>query len=326
MNWNIALLGTFHPAVETFRRLAEEGWICVLIVPESAGYKNDELLRLADEYEVPWSYELSDVEKYEVNLLLAANYPKIVPAAYLERYPCINTHWSELPKYRGVHPTAWALLNEDYEVGVTAHWMEEDFDEGDILGQAFVDVTSEMNIQDLHDRLTDVQADLVLRILRNREERGRWESRPQNHEQATYVPKRVPEDGIIHWTWPTERIWNLVRALPAPKYPGAFTYLDGRKLVVWEAKPAQTPSYFSTPGQVVRVLRDEGVWVKTGDTCIQVETVELEGRDEPEPADQVLRRGDKLGFDSQRELAALRSQVTKLQDEIERLKEENGAT
>ena len=323
MKWRIAFLGTFHPAVLTLRQLAERGWISLVVLPEEAGAKNDGLLELVHEYSLPWTYNLSDIDRYEVDLILAANYPKLVPSRYLRAYPCINTHWSLLPKYRGIHPTAWALLNHDYEVGFTIHWMEGEFDTGDILVQEVVHMQPDMNIMELHAELAERQAHAVVGLLEMRLQTGEWSSRTQIHEQATYVPQRVPEDGIIDWSWPTERIWNLVRALPAPMYPGAFTYLRNEKLIIWRAKPADCPPYFTAPGQVVRVMKNYGVWVKTEDTCLEILEVELEGSNQgTQRADQVLKRGDKLGYNPQLEIAGLHQVVAELTQEIEDLRAE----
>ena len=116
-----------------------------------------------------------------------------------------------------------------------------------------------------------------------------------------------------------------MRALPAPEYPGAFTYLDGRKFVIWKAMPVDCPPYFSTPGQVVRVIKSAGVWVKTGDTCLQLETVELDAEGQgPLPAEEVLKRGDKLGFDPQLISASLLEEINDLKSRIRQLENDSG--
>jgi methionyl-tRNA formyltransferase len=294
--WNIAFLGTFHPAVPTLRALLERSWVRVVVLPELAGNKNEDLIALCKKHGTPYTYTLADVENHDVNLILAANYPTVVPASYLKKYPCVNTHWSALPNYRGVHGTAWALLNADYDVGCSIHWMGEDFDVGDLITQVYVRMEPDMNILDLHRELAQKQAEAVVHLLERYGSPEEWPRTAQEHERATYVPQRHPEDGLIDWAWPTERIWNLVRALPSPLYPGAFTYLDGRRLVIWKARPVECPEYFSTPGQVVRVVKGNSVWIKTGDTCLEVENVQFEGAAEPARADTVLKRGAKLGF------------------------------
>lgn len=292
LNWKIAFLGTFHPAEETFLRLSKLRWVKLLVLPKSAGFRNDNLLTIAREYDVPWTYEISDLECQDIDLLLAANYPEIVPLKYLRRWPCLNTHWSALPKYRGMHSTAWALLNEDYLPAITVHWMEESFDTGPILAQEYVPVRPQTTIYQLHEDLANKQADAVIHLLHEYKQTGTWPSVPQLQNQATYVSRRRPDDGIIDWNWPTEKLWNLVRVLQKPLYPGAFTFHGTRKLIIWDARPADCPAYFATCGQIVRVLDDGSVWIKTGDTCLEVS--EVQWIDEPEsgsPATRLLRGG-----------------------------------
>lgn len=322
MSYSIAFLGTYHPAVPTLRALAKRGWVSIVVLPEEAGKKNDLVIEVARASGIPTTYRLKDIEDCEVNLVLAANYPKIVPKRYLEYYPCINTHWSMLPKYRGVHGTAWAVINGDEEIGCSIHWMTEHFDEGDVLAQVSARMEPSMVITDLHKALADRQAEAVIKLLEEHLQTGEWQANPQDHSQAIYVPQRVPEDGIIDWTWPTMRIWNLVRALPSSQYPGAFTFRDSEKLVIWKASPVSCPSYFCTPGQVVRVIKGGGVWIKTGDTCLLAETVELSGDGSgPLPADEVLKRGDKLGFNNQLVVASLLEEIRCLKSRIRELED-----
>lgn len=316
----IAFLGTFHPAVPTFRVLAEHKWVCVVILPEEAGYKNDELLQLIHDYSVPYSYDISDIQNFEPNLLLAANYPKLVPSRFLEAYPCINTHWSLLPRWRGVHPTAWAVINGDEEIGLSVHLMEEDFDTGDILAQESVRMKPEMNINELHEILAQKQAEAVFNVLKKYAHNGVLSKFPQDETKAIYVPQRYPEDGIINWSWPALRIEGLVRALPLPKYPGAFTYADDRKVVISSAKAINCPPYYCTPGQVIRVFKEGPVWVKAGDTCLEVQEIMFEDTAQRISAKQGLKRGMKLGYDPQIEIARLKAQITALQAQLQQSK------
>ena len=322
MNWKIAFLGTYHPAEGTFRELSRRGYISILVLPKNAGFKNDNLINIAKQYSIPWTYNITDIESYDINLVTAANYPKIVPSEYLKHWPCINTHWSALPKYRGMHSTAWALINEDYSPAVTVHWMEDEFDTGDILAQKNVYVPPEMTIYQLHEKLAELQTEAVIEVLERYEKDGIWNAIPQDHSKATYVPRRKPVDGIIDWSWPTERIWNLVRVLQRPVYPGAFTYLNGRKLIIWGSRPADCPPYFSTVGQVVRVLANGAVWVKTGDTCLEITEAQWEDEENITSPDNLtgIHGGIILGVRQQVVVPELMKKIFELENEVFKLK------
>lgn len=315
----IVFLGTYHPAVPTFERLAAKNWICLLVIPEDGGYKNDELLDAAEKFNIKWSYDINDIEKYNPTFILAANYPKIVSKKYLERYICLNTHWSLLPRWRGVHPTAWAIINGDEHVGLTVHMMESDFDTGAILEQKAIKVSKNMNLNELHEQLAQEQAACVLSVFENYLNTGGLKKQNQNAAQATYVPQRYPEDGLIDWNWPTSRIEGLINVLPLPKYPGAFTFSGSQKVIISKVNSVECPLYFCTPGQVVRVKKDGSVWIKTADTCLEVEEVVIEGENIAKKAAHAFKRGQKLGFNPQAEIAILKEEIGRLKKQLSEL-------
>jgi methionyl-tRNA formyltransferase len=322
----IAFLGTHHPAAPTLRTLAEMGWIAVVVMPIEAREKNDQLLKLCGDFSLPWTYELHDIDQHQPNLILAANYPKLVPARYLERLPCLNTHWSLLPRWRGVHPTAWALINGDEKIGLSVHLMARDFDVGPVLAQRSISMSPVLTLELLHQQLADLQAIAVLEVLERYRATGRFEGQIQDESQATYVPQRMPEDGLIDWSWPAARIAGLVKALPPPKYPGAFTHLGSRKLIIADACVVDCPVYFATVGQVVRVLATGEAWVKAGDKCLAVRTVALASDDLVLPARKLLKRGAKLGLDLTQEVLRLREEITRLQAQLAQLVARSEAT
>lgn len=312
----IAFLGTYHPAVPTLRKLASREWVTGVILPQESGPKNDELLTIINEFQLDYSYQISDIDSFSPNLLLACNFPKLVPSKYLSQFPCINTHWSLLPKWRGIHPTAWALINGDEEIGLSVHMMEEDFDTGDILAQDSVSDIDDMTFNEIHEILAEKQADAVVKVLEAYLETGELKPIVQDHSLATYIPQRIPEDGIIHWDWPAKRIESLAKALPLPKYPGAYSFLGQRKVILLGVKCATTPEYFSTSGQVVRIMPEGAVWIKAKDTCIVVEEIMFEDEGKVIPASKVLKRGVKLGFDPQLEIARLQERVATLENKL----------
>jgi methionyl-tRNA formyltransferase len=98
----------------------------------------------------------------------------------------------------------------------------------------------------------------------------------QNAKEATYFGARSPEDGRLDWSWPARRIHNMVRALTRP-YPGAFTFLGGKKLYVWKGAPAPGQAA-GQPGKVFGPLAD-GIAVVTGEGLYVVKQVGWEMND-----------------------------------------------
>ena len=217
-------------------------------------------------------------EQRLIDIMFLVNWRYKVPPSVYSTVPrgVFVFHDSLLPKYRGFSPTVWAVINGERETGVTLFEIAEDIDAGDIVDQERVPIGFDETISVIHDRVTKT----YLRLLDRNLERllaGSYEKHPQDHSRATYTCRRVPEDNEICWSLPSERIYNLIRAVSKP-YPGAFTYLGNRKLFVWSARRAeQRHTYVGRiPGRVIEIRKGGGVLVLTGDGSIELTTVQLE--------------------------------------------------
>lgn len=112
------------------------------------------VLQRADNFEIPTHifdkhefYETGDVvdllKNLNIDLLVLAGFLWLVPDNMLANYPkrIINIHPALLPKYGGkgmygdrVHKEV--LANGDEESGISIHYVNEDFDSGEIIYQA----------------------------------------------------------------------------------------------------------------------------------------------------------------------------------------------
>ncbi|MTC40180.1 bifunctional UDP-4-amino-4-deoxy-L-arabinose formyltransferase/UDP-glucuronic acid oxidase ArnA [Providencia alcalifaciens] len=145
-----------------------------------------------------------------------------------------NLHGSLLPKYRGRAPTNWALLNGESETGVTLHKMVAKADAGDIVAQEKVAITDTDTALTLHAKVreaAEVLLDKTLPLI----EAGSYKTTAQDESQASYFGRRSADDGQIDWNRSAKEINCLIRAVTEP-YPGAFTYLGARKMIIWRAR------------------------------------------------------------------------------------------
>lgn len=97
---------------------------------------------------------------------------------------CINRHSSLLPKYRGLYPVFWAMLNGEEETGVTVHMMGESIDSGSIICQERVKIYDDDTCYKIYHRTFVLGAKLVLEALEKienglkKDERiGNWQDR-----------------------------------------------------------------------------------------------------------------------------------------------------
>jgi len=201
------------------------------------------------------------------------------PLLELPRRGALNLHGSLLPRYRGRVPVNWVLVHGETETGVTLHYMEEKADRGDIVDQERVPIAPQDTAYTLFAKITAAAVEVMSRaypLLRE----GTAPRIPQDHSRASYFGGRTPEDGRIDWSRPAAEIFNLVRAVTHP-YPGAFTYLQGRKWFIWWGRPLVKfiPPELA-PGQVAEAWPGQGLVVATGDGGFLIERAQLEG--EPE--------------------------------------------
>lgn len=212
-------------------------------------------------------------------LNLSVSYDQIIRRPLLEAAPLgfVNFHAGKLPDYRGRNVVNWALINGETEIGLTAHFMDEGIDTGDILLQRTLPISWVDTYGDVLSRVVDAFPDLVadtLSIL----QQGAVARRRQAHFAGTYFAGRGPGDEWLDWADTSRNIHNKVRAISRPG-PGARTKLVGKTVIVWRAFwDPSWPRYLATPGQVVGRKEGEGVVVKTGDSTLLVtETEEAVG-------------------------------------------------
>ncbi|MEX3548003.1 MAG: formyltransferase [Burkholderia sp.] len=147
-----------------------------------------------------------------------------------------NMHGSLLPKYRGRVPTNWAVLRGETETGATLHELADKPDAGAILGQTAVPILPDDTAAQVFDKVTVAAEQTLWRVLPALLA-GEAPHLPNDLSQGSYFGGRKPEDGRLDWSRPAAEVYNLIRAV-APPYPGAFTNLYGRHLVVASARLA----------------------------------------------------------------------------------------
>lgn len=221
------------------------------------------------------------MERLQPDFLFSCYYRHMLkaPLLNLPRLGALNLHGSLLPKYRGRVPVNWVLVHGETETGVTLHYMEEKADRGDIVAQERVPIAPDDTAFTLFAKITAAAAELMRRaypMLRA----GTAPRLPQDHSQASYFGGRRPEDGLIDWRRPAQEIHNLVRAVTHP-YPGAFTFLQGRRLFLWWGRPLPDFDLAGRrPGEIVAALSGQGLVVATGSGGFLLERAQFEG--EPE--------------------------------------------
>jgi methionyl-tRNA formyltransferase len=174
----------------------------------------------------------AQLEVIAPDAIVVVAYGRIIPPwmLALPRIGCINLHGSLLPKYRGAAPIQWSVAMGDAVTGNTTMLLEEGLDTGPILLQQSVEIGPSETASDLFVRLAEAGAPLMVETLAGLAA-GSLQPRAQNHEGATYAPILDREDGRMDFAGRSaEELYNRWRGFQP--WPGAFTALDGKKLIV----------------------------------------------------------------------------------------------
>jgi len=160
---------------------------------------------------------------------------RILPKQVFEipKYGSFNLHGSYLPKYRGAAPIQWALINGETETGLTTFKLAEKVDTGNIYLQEKVKINSDDNFESLHDRMSLLGAELVLKTV-NLIESGRVELQQQNDSLASPAPKITKEICKIDWNKSASEIHNLVKGLSP--HPAAFFIYDNKVIKIYKTE------------------------------------------------------------------------------------------
>lgn len=192
---------------------------------------------------------------------------KILPKALLEvpTIGSVNVHASLLPKYRGAAPIHWAVVNGDTETGVTIFFLNEGVDTGGIVLQRKTPIGANDTTGNLYQRLMKLGAEALVDAVHYI-----WIDdytlTGQSDALATPAPKLFPDDAMLPFHLPAEQIRN--RVLGFNPSPGAWVWLDGKKLRIHECEIIRVNEYNRADPLTIPVLS----------SAIRFTQVQLEGK------------------------------------------------
>ena len=197
---------------------------------------------------------IEKIKALKPDLLIVAAYGQILKKALLEAplKGAINVHSSLLPKYRGAAPIHRTLMAGETVSGVTIMQMNEKMDEGDILHQASLPISDEMNLGELQEGLIKLAGPLLLKTVKE-VEKGTLKPQQQDHALATYAPKIKPEEYWLDWKLPAEDLHNKIRSF-AP-VPGARCWIEigeGEKRKQLKVLRSQVVDFKGNAGEIVK--------------------------------------------------------------------------
>lgn len=187
----------------------------------------------------------------------------------------INLHASLLPDYRGAAPINWAVINGETKSGVTTFLLKHEIDTGDILFREEVAIRPDMNAGELHDRLMEAGAALIVKTVKAVADR-QYTPAPQGVVSDKVAPKIFTEQCRINWDKSGEQVYNQVRGLSP--YPGAFTETSWGLLKIYESR-FEASQHKTKPGTMeTNTEKPPYIRFATKDGWIYAKEVQLQGK------------------------------------------------
>ena len=189
------------------------------------------------------------------------------------RHGFLNLHASLLPKYRGAAPINWAIIRGEKETGVTVQRMSPELDAGAIVAQQSIAIGEDDTAGDLHDRLCECGAALLLDVVERLSRGEALRERPQDPAAVSYAPKLTKKDGRMDWRQTAAQLRNRVRGLTP--WPGAFCRFVGRDrtqdVIVLQAALGPEGVGTAPAGTVLSADDRGGIVVQTGQGTVIIE-------------------------------------------------------
>ena len=218
------------------------------------------------------------------DLVIVVAYGQLIPKNYLSlsKHGFINIHASLLPKWRGAAPIQRSIMNLDKETGVSIMKIIEKLDAGPVMMQEKINVTSEMNAEDLSNKLSDLSSKLILECI-DEIEGGKAKFIDQDEQKATYAKKINKEEGKINWDNSAENILAQINSL-LPN-PGAWFSFMGERYKILKA------SISEAEGEKGKVI-DNNLTIACKSKSIKVNEIQRQGKNKQSTSEFLL--GSKI--------------------------------
>ena len=277
----LELLGHGHEIAAVYTRAAKPGGRGMKLQPspvEQAAQRHG--IPVLTPKSLKTAEALQEFRAHHADAAVVVAYGMILPQAILDapRLGCFNLHASLLPRWRGAAPINRAIMAGDAETGVMVMKMDAGLDTGDIAMAERVAITDAMTAADLHDVLSRLGADLMVRAM-GALERGQLRFTRQEAEGVSYAAKIEKAEARIDWSGPARAVLRQIHGLSP--FPGAWFELSGVRIKALRSARGEGKG---APGAVL----DDRLTIACGEGAVRLTQVQREGK-KPMSAEEFLR-------------------------------------
>jgi len=290
---NIVYLGSGQFGIECLNALDHSGHTLQFIVtqpphPAGRGRKPNPTppARWANAHSIPF-VETGNVNAPEMMGKIAdCNPDLIVVIAFgqkignelinLPQKGAINVHASLLPKYRGAAPINWAIINGETKTGISIITLAQEMDAGRILAQSTTNIAPDETAGQLHDRLAQMAAPLLLDTVDKIADNTATYPE-QDHSKATLAPKLKKSDGFLDFNESADTLARKIRGFwPWPGASANYLSKKTNKSIRVNIAMAKVVKTQNPAGLSVETL-DENLNVICGTDALKIKKIKPAG-------------------------------------------------
>lgn len=227
---------------------------------------------------------LAELKSYQADIQVVVAF-RMLPEVVWNMPPkgTFNLHGSLLPDYRGAAPINWAIIRGEKTTGVTTFFIEQAIDTGQILLSESTPIGGNETAGELHDRLMDIGANLVVKTLQQIKNNTYTQTPQETPSVEKNAPKLFKESCQINWDTSTQSIHNFIRGLSP--YPAAWTNFQGKMHKIYKSNKeilsdldVSNAEVIKMEDKTIRTNRKTFWQVKTADGWLSIEEIQAEGK------------------------------------------------
>ena len=217
---------------------------------------------------------LNKIKILNADVGIVCSYNRKFPPALLNTVKggIINCHPSLLPEYRGGNPYSNVILNGEKETGITLHYMDENFDTGNIIWQRKVAISPKETMGTLFNKQNYIAADMIAEYFKKYETNPHPASTPQpqgDFKKAPVIDNKNYKN-YINWENSAEQIERFVRALNP--FISAMATFRGIFVKIYSSDAVHKKTKYP-PGSVC--YAKDVLGVSTGDGILEIKTLQF---------------------------------------------------
>lgn len=221
--------------------------------------------------------------KLGCNVAFSISCRSIIGEEFLKSFEnrVFNIHPSLLPTERGAGVISWRIMNNRKFVAGTIHQIDQGIDTGDIVIQLKKSMLKEEStVKNYTENTEIIYNKLILQFLKMFKKQGYCKLKKQNEMSSTYFPRLYSEvNGAIDWNWNSKEIDLFIRAFGFP-YPGAYSFVNNRKISILEASLDQEKYDFHPfiIGKVIQIKKDGTIKVVSKNGLLNIIKISFNGK------------------------------------------------